>query len=72
MVVRDWTDDPWSGGAYSDLIMDLGAYDAETVLREGAGPVQFASSELSPSFPGYVEGALIAGRIAARKIVAGL
>jgi len=70
MVVRDWTDDPWSGGAYSDLIMDLNAYDAEAVLREGAGPVQFASSELSPSFPGYVEGALVAGRIAARKIVA--
>jgi monoamine oxidase len=72
MVVRDWTDDPWSGGAYSDLILDMNAYDAEDVLREGVGPIQFASSELSPSFPGYVEGALIAGRIAARKVVADL
>ena len=69
IVIRDWTDDTWSGGAYSDLIMDMNAYDTEAVLRAGAGPVQFASSELSPSFPGYVEGAIVAGRIAARKIV---
>ena len=53
---RDWTDDPWSGGGYSDLVLDMEARDAEALLREGAGPLQFASSELSPSFPGYVEG----------------
>jgi monoamine oxidase len=34
--------------------------------------MHFASSELSPSFPGYVEGAIVAGRIAARKIIAEL
>jgi monoamine oxidase len=70
IVLRDWTNDGWSGGAYSDLIMDLDARDAEAVLREGAGRVQFASSELSPSFPGYIEGAIIAGRFAARKTIA--
>jgi monoamine oxidase len=69
ITCRDWTDDSWSGGGYSDLVMDLRAHDAESVLREGAGPIQFASSELSPSFPGYVEGAIVAGRIAARKAV---
>jgi monoamine oxidase len=69
---RDWTGDPWSGGGYSDLVLDLDARDAEAVLREGAGPLQFASSELSPSFPGYVEGAVVAGRIAARKAAAAL
>jgi monoamine oxidase len=72
IVVRDWTDDAWSGGAYSDLIMDMSAYDTEAVLRDGAGPIQFASSELSPSFPGYVEGAIIAGRIAARKVASAI
>jgi monoamine oxidase len=65
VVRRDWTNDAWSGGAYSDLIMDLDARDAEAVLREGAGRIRFASSELSPSFPGYIEGAIVAGRIAA-------
>ena len=69
---RDWTDDAWSGGAYSDLVMDLSAYDTEDVLRAGDGPIQFASSELSPSFPGYVEGAIIAGRLAASKLLAAL
>jgi monoamine oxidase len=65
IVLRDWTNDAWSGGAYSDLIMDLDAHEAEAVLRQGAGRVKFASSELSPSFPGYIEGAIVAGRIAA-------
>ncbi|BCM22008.1 flavin monoamine oxidase family protein [Mesorhizobium sp. J8] len=65
---RDWTHDRWSGGAYSDLIIDVSARDAERVILAGAPPVHFAASELSPSFPGYVEGAIVAGRIAAGKI----
>ncbi|RWH74246.1 flavin monoamine oxidase family protein [Mesorhizobium sp.] len=65
---RDWTHDRWSGGAYSDLIIDVTARDAERVILSGAPPVHFAASELSPSFPGYVEGAIVVGRIAAGKI----
>ncbi|RWF13751.1 FAD-dependent oxidoreductase, partial [Mesorhizobium sp.] len=37
-------------------------------ILAGAPPVYFAASEVSPSFPGYVEGAIVAGRIAAAKI----
>jgi monoamine oxidase len=69
---RDWTDDPWSGGGYSDLVLDMDAHDAEALWREGAGPLQFAASEVSPSFPGYVEGAVVAGKIAGRKAAATL
>ncbi|WP_246691202.1 MULTISPECIES: flavin monoamine oxidase family protein [unclassified Mesorhizobium] len=69
---RDWIHDRWSGGAYSDLIVDVTARDAEHAIRAGAGPIHFASSELSPSFPGYVEGAIVMGRIAAKEIVSGL
>lgn len=69
---RDWTDDRWSGGAYSDLIADVTATNAERTILDGAPPVYFAASELSPSFPGYIEGAIVAGRIAARKIIFGL
>lgn len=65
MTVRDWTGDRWSGGAYSDLIVDMAAHDAEEIIRAGAPPLFFASSELSPSFPGYIEGAIVAGRAAA-------
>ncbi|AZN96553.1 flavin monoamine oxidase family protein [Mesorhizobium sp. M9A.F.Ca.ET.002.03.1.2] len=68
---RDWTDDRWSGGGYSDLIVDATATDAERIVLAGAPPVHFASSELSPSFPGYIEGAVVAGRIAAGKIIRG-
>jgi len=68
MTIRDWSDDRWSGGAYSDLIVDMNARNAEAVLRAGAPPLFFASSELSSSFPGYVEGALVAGREAAARV----
>jgi monoamine oxidase len=69
---RDWTDDRWSGGAYSDLIVDVTAVDAESTILAGLPPLHFAASELSPSFPGYIEGAIVAGRIGAHKIIAGL
>ncbi|RWP02432.1 MAG: flavin monoamine oxidase family protein [Mesorhizobium sp.] len=69
---RDWTHDRWSGGGYSDLIVDATATDTERIILAGAQPLHFAASELSPSFPGYIEGAVMAGRIAARKIISGL
>jgi monoamine oxidase len=72
IAARDWTDDPWSAGAYADLILDTRAKDAEAVLRKGAFPIHFACSEIAPSFPGYVEGALVAGRLAAGRLLEGL
>lgn len=68
-ILRDWTNDKWSGGGYSDVVLGMSAYDAEDVLRGGAGLVHFASSELSPFFPGYIEGAITAGRAAAARIL---
>ena len=70
LLIRDWVGDPWSGGGYSDVITDLQGYDAEDILRAGAPPVHFASSELSPSFPAYIEGAIVAGREAAMRVIA--
>ena len=72
ITIRDWSDDTWSGGAYSDIVIDFAATDAETVLRSGLADISFACSELSPSFPGYIEGALVAGREAAAEVVARL
>lgn len=68
VTARDWSGDLWSGGGYSDTIADPAAYDAEDVLRRGLARVLFAPSELSPSFPGYIEGAIVAGRAAARRV----
>lgn len=72
IIVRDWVDDEWSGGAYSDVIIDLDARDAEAVLLKGLPRLHFACSELSPSFPGYVEGAIVAGAQAADTVLAAL
>jgi monoamine oxidase len=72
VLVRNWTNDRWSGGAYSDLVVDMRATDAEDVLRAGAPPLFFAASELSPSYPGYIEGAIVAGREGARQVLAAL
>ncbi|MDB5523559.1 MAG: Putrescine oxidase [Rhizobium sp.] len=66
--LRDWVDDRWSGGAYSDTIVDVHAADAERVMLSGTASIRFASSELSPSFPGYIEGAIVAGKTAAEAI----
>ena len=69
-ATRDWTDDEWSGGAYADNVVDPDAGDVEAPLRAGFGPIRFASSELSPSYPGYIEGAVVMGRLAAREAIA--
>ncbi len=50
-ALRDWTEDPFSGGAYSDLIVDPDADAAEDVIRAGAGRSASPASELAPSFP---------------------
>lgn len=70
--MRDWVDDRWSGGGYSDVITDLSAYDAEAIIRAGAPPVHFAASELASSFPAYIEGAIVAGREAAGRVMTAL
>ena len=70
VTMRDWTGDRWSGGGYSDIVADIEARDAEAVLRAGVPPLFFASSELASSFPGYVEGAIVAGKEAAAKVIA--
>lgn len=68
VTMRDWTDDTWSGGGYSDTIMDMAATDAENVLRAGVPGISFGCSELASAYPGYVEGAIVAGRAAARQV----
>ncbi len=61
-----------NGGGYSDLIVDGRARDAEARLIAGSPPLVFAASELSPSFPGYIEGAVVAGRAAAERALRSL
>ncbi len=67
--LAEWCGSAWDDGGYSDLVIDPDARDAEDLIRAGAPPIHFASSEISPSFPGYVEGAIVAGRAAAGRVL---
>lgn len=73
ILLRNWSHDAWSGGGYSDVI-DVGTSDTETenVLRQGLPGITFGASELSLSFPGYIEGAIVAGRSAAAQAIVSL
>ena len=67
-----WVDEAWSGGGYSASIVKSGARNAEALLRAGRPPLNFASTEIAAVFPGYVEGALRAGRDVAAAVAARL
>jgi monoamine oxidase len=64
-VERDWAADDWGGGGYWNVLLDPSITDAVDVLLQGAQGVTFASTELAAKFPGYIEGAINAGRVAA-------
>lgn len=72
IVERDWAPDQWGGGGYWNVLVDDEQRDAVEVLRAGAPGITFASTELAPSFPGYVEGAITAGRAAAERVLRAL
>lgn len=71
---RDWRPDRWGAGGYCNEIVDVTFapphVDALGLLRAGVPGISFASTELAPAFPGYIEGALRAGRAAAESILA--
>ncbi|MCU1360759.1 MAG: flavin monoamine oxidase family protein [Ilumatobacteraceae bacterium] len=70
IVERDWPPDRWGGGGYWNVLVSGDHHDAVDVLRRGAPSVTFASTELAASFPGYIEGAISAGRAAAATVAA--
>lgn len=71
MIERHWPPDRWGGGGYWNVLVDVST-DAIEVLRRGAPGITFCSTELAPSFPGYVEGAITAGRAGAASVLAAL
>ena len=71
VVERLWAPDEWGGGGYSN-VQTTHAPHAADVLAIGMPLVTFASTELSLRFPGYVEGAITAGKAAAHAILSRL
>jgi monoamine oxidase len=69
VLVRDWPPDQWGGGGYCQFVTGLGEPVQIDVLMTGTDGVQFASTELAELFPGYIEGAVHAGRRAAQRTI---
>lgn len=70
---RIWLPDDLGAGGYCNLLVDAAHLDAVDVLRSGPADdrrIVFACTELASSFPGYVEGAITAGRAAAERVLA--
>lgn len=74
-----WCDDPLTGGAYvnyrpGQLTRFGGLMTVEeeggAVRGSGFGPIQFAGEWLSDAFPGYMNGAVQTGRVAAQAVLA--
>lgn len=65
---RDWPPDDLGSGGYCSVIEVGNPLDTIEVIKIGSSRVTFASTELATSYPGYIEGAIVAGREAAARI----
>jgi monoamine oxidase len=70
--VRDWPPDDWGAGGYCQLVTGLGEPTQIATLLGGARHITFAATEYAEILPGYVEGALHAGRRAAADALASI
>jgi monoamine oxidase len=68
-LLTTWSDDPFSGGAYSAWGADAGADDADLLARP-VGAVFFAGEYSDAEFTGTMEGAIRSGLRAAAQVVA--
>jgi monoamine oxidase len=67
-VEQDWPPDELGGGGYCAIIADADPHTVIGRVREGSPGVTFASTELASSYPGFIEGAIVAGREAAARV----
>lgn len=68
VLERLWAPDEWGGGGYSN-VQTTHLPTATDTLVAGLPLLTFASTELAPQFPGYVEGAIRAGTVAAAEVL---
>jgi len=69
---KDWSADPWTRGCYHGIAAPRTWTEHGGALRRGVGPLHWASSETAVWGLGTMEGAIDAGRRAAREIAAAL
>ncbi|MFN5193941.1 MAG: flavin monoamine oxidase family protein [Cyanobacteriota bacterium] len=68
LVLHDWNDEPWSGGAFTSFLTPGAWTTHRPQWREPHGRVVWAGTETARRWPGYFEGAIEAGLAAADQV----
>jgi monoamine oxidase len=66
----NWPANPWIGGAYSTFFTPGTWTQFGSHLRKPIGRIFWAGTEVSPAWPGYIHGAILAGEEAAAAVAA--
>ncbi|GEN50916.1 flavin monoamine oxidase family protein [Alkalibacterium pelagium] len=64
-----WVDSPYTGGGYGAMVHTEGNEDADDFLGVPFEQVVFASTELAPQFPHFMEGAIRSGKQSAERLI---
>ncbi|SFB99484.1 Monoamine oxidase [Alkalibacterium subtropicum] len=67
--ISEWQQSPYYGGGYGAIIHHHGLPDANEILREPYHTMVFASTELATDFPLFMEGAVLSGQYAAKRLI---
>ena len=71
IVERGWADREWTRGCYNSNTGPCGLLHFGAALSQPIGPVKWAATETATAWSGYMEGAVEAGRRAAREAIEG-
>jgi monoamine oxidase len=71
-IEKDWSDEEWSRGCYGAFFPPGVWTSYGHALRPPIGHVHWAGSETSPTWAGYIEGAIRSGEHAAAEVLAQL
>ena len=67
--ICEWQQSPYYGGGYGAMVHFNGEPDAHKHLMEPYQNMVFASTELAPEFPQFMEGAVRSGQYAAKRLI---
>ncbi|MFO8069005.1 MAG: FAD-dependent oxidoreductase [Alkalibacterium sp.] len=67
--ISEWSGSRYCGGGYGAMVHYKGEPKANEYLKEPFNNVVFASTELGPQFPQFMEGAIRSGQYAAKRLV---
>jgi monoamine oxidase len=67
LIVRNWNDEPWTRGAFTNFLIPGAWTGYGPIWQEPHGRVIWAGTEAAVRWPGYFEGAIEAGLVAAER-----